>query len=208
MPTARPSLYFVNSHLVQTAISHVFAFASDSSSDVSPYLSFSTFPLSSCVLCASSSPSFALLPHHPQPSLVLLTICGGHAHTSCSWHVGNISLGVEYTTRAQDSEEAIIANDLISQAVAKQQTKDYPGALADLNHADHIRPGDYATLQLRGMLKMDIGDAESALADLDGNADTPDSSYRRGVAHFVHGHMKDAFIDIASANLQASFVKQ
>ena len=50
---------------------------------------------------------------------------------------------------------------------------------------------------------MDTGDAEGALADLDGNADTPDSIYRRGVAHFMHGHMKDAFTDIASANLLA-----
>ncbi len=53
------------------------------------------------------------------------------------------------------------------------------------------------------MLKMDTGDAEGALADLDGNADTPDSSYRRGVAQFVHGHAKDAFTDIATANLLA-----
>jgi len=168
------------------------------------------FPLTLLLVCPDISRLFplspyphvplVLLPHHPQPSLFLLTICGGHAHTSCSWYVGNRILQVIYTTQAQDSEEAITANDLISQAVAKLQTKDYPGALADLNHADNVRPGDYATLQLRGMLKMDIGDAEGALADLNGNADTPDASYRRGVAQFVHGHMRDAFADIASAN--------
>ena len=50
---------------------------------------------------------------------------------------------------------------------------------------------------------MDTGDAEGALADLDGNADTPDSSYRRGLAHFVHGHMMGAFTNIALANLLA-----
>ncbi len=134
------------------------------------------------------------------PPLLLLTICGGHAHTSCSWYAGNETLQVVYTTQAQNSEEAITANDLISQAVAKLQTKDYPGGLADLNHADNIRPGDYATLRLRGMLKMDTGDAEGALADLNGNADTPDASCRCGVAQFVHGHMRDALADIALAN--------
>ncbi len=92
---------------------------------------------------------------------------------------------------------------MISQAVAKLQAKDYLGALVDLNHADSLRPGDYATLQLRGMLKMDIGDAEGALADLDANADTSESLLGRGVAHFMHGHMKDAFVDIALANLLA-----
>ena len=148
--------------------------------------------------------SLALLPSYPQPvkfpPLVSLTSWGGHADPSCSWYAGNRRFQLKYTTQAQESEEAITANDLISQAVAKLQATDYLGALTDLNHADSIRPGDYATLQLRGMLKMDIGDAEGALADLDGNADTPDSSYRRGVAQFVHGHMKDAFTDIASAN--------
>ena len=71
-------------------------------------------------------------------------------YTSCPWYVGNISLWVEYTTQAQDSEKANIANDLISQAVAKQQTKDYPGALADLNLADSIRPVPLCYVAIEG----------------------------------------------------------
>ena len=102
--------------------------------------------------------------------------------------------------RPQDTETAVEANELIIQAVARLQTKDYPGALADLNHADNIRPGDYATVQFRGMLKMDTGDAEGALADLVWNADTPDSLLRRGAAHLMCGHMEDAFTDIVDAD--------
>ncbi len=54
-------------------------------------------PAISCLFPLAPYPHvpLELLPHHPQPSPFLLTICGGHAHTSCSWYVGNIPLWVE-----------------------------------------------------------------------------------------------------------------
>ncbi|KAL0051771.1 hypothetical protein WJX82_001818 [Trebouxia sp. C0006] len=54
------------------------------------------------------------------------------------------------------------ADDLIIQAAAKAPYSPR-SALTDLNAADKLRPGDYATLQMRGLIRADLNDKECAL---------------------------------------------
>jgi len=64
------------------------------------------------------------------------------------------------------------ANSLISKAARDYRQKQYNTALQSLNEADRLQPGDYATLQLRGLVKGWQHDFTRAIQDLQGRADS------------------------------------
>ena len=90
------------------------------------------------------------------------------------------------------------ADDLIIQAAAKAPYSPI-SALTDLHAADKLRPGDYATLQMRDLVRADLNDKEGALQDLDGRADTWYSLSRRASCHIMLGHIDKASADVLEA---------
>lgn len=89
-------------------------------------------------------------------------------------------------------------DDLIIQAAAKAPYSP-DSALQDLNAADKLQPGDYATLQMRGLVRADLNDIEGALQDLEGRADTWYSLLRRASCHIMLGHIDKARADVLKA---------
>jgi len=90
------------------------------------------------------------------------------------------------------------ADDLIIQAAAKAPYSPR-SALIDLNAADKLQPGDYATLQMRGLVKADLNDKKGAVQDLEGRADTWYSLLRRASCHLMLGHIDKASADVLEA---------
>lgn len=77
---------------------------------------------------------------------------------------------------------------------------DVRGAAADLITAEHLQPGDVATLQLRGRIRMILCDYSGAAEDLSSTADSAELLELRGIARFCIGQIEDAFADIARAD--------
>lgn len=66
--------------------------------------------------------------------------------------------------------------------------------------AEHLQPGDVATLQLRGRIRMKLRDYSGAAEDLSNTADSAELLKLRGTARFCVGQIEGAFADIARAD--------
>ena len=82
----------------------------------------------------------------------------------------------------------------------KHLASDFRGAAADLITAEHLQPGDVATLQLRGSIRMKLCDYSGAAEDLSNTADSAELLKLRGTARFCVGQIEGAFADIARAD--------
>ncbi len=97
--------------------------------------------------------------------------------------------------------DAIAAAQLVLRvANLKFLVNDFRGAAADLTTAEHLQPGDVATLQLRGRIRMKLRDYSGAAEDLSNTADSAELLKLRGTARFCVGHIEGAFADIARAD--------
>ena len=97
--------------------------------------------------------------------------------------------------------DAIAAAQLVLRvANLKFLVNDFRGAAADLTTAEHLQPGDVATLQLRGRIRMKLRDYSGAAEDLSNTADSAELLKLRGTARFCVGQIEGAFADIARAD--------
>ena len=70
------------------------------------------------------------------------------------------------------------------------------GALADLNLADQMRPGDFATLQARGIVYANMEEDQQAVQDLSSQADAADILTIRFKCQLRLGHIDQALADM------------
>ena len=82
-------------------------------------------------------------------------------------------------------------------------------ALADLNLADQMRPGDFATLQARGIVYARMEKDQQALQDLSSHADAADILGIRLMCHLRLGHINQAVADMVKIEtMQPGFAEQ
>lgn len=100
-------------------------------------------------------------------------------------------------------DAVFVANQLIIRAAAnfndEDESGDQWGALADLNQADQLQPNDLPTLQLRALVRLDLGDAGGFLDDLNGRADTSYLLFTRGRVSDSIGDDEQALKDLVAA---------
>jgi len=98
-------------------------------------------------------------------------------------------------------DASYIANDLIIQAACSFKEGKLDSALQAANRADGLQPNDYATLQLRGRIRSALHDHRGVVQDLDGRADDAASLVIRGLAYVYVGNADQAVADFVAAGV-------
>ena len=88
------------------------------------------------------------------------------------------------------------ADGFIIRAVGRATQGNLMGALADLNQANQIRPEDFATLQMRGIINAQVEEYQQAVQDLEGRADGSDILLIRHMCHLKLGHIEQSLADV------------
>ena len=88
------------------------------------------------------------------------------------------------------------ADGFIIRAVDRATQGNLTGALADLNQANQIRPEDFATLQIRGVINAQVEENQQAVQDLEGRADGSDILLIRHMCHLKLGNIEQSLADV------------
>ena len=106
-------------------------------------------------------------------------------------------------------DAATTADDFIILAAAEAEQGNLGIALAYLNLADKMRPGDCAALQMRGIVYAEMEENQQAVQDLNGRADSIEILHMRYMRCMKLGHVDQALVNIIQIDtMQKSLAEQ